>query len=58
MNAAMFHIYLNNLFENLRHYQIAGTRGKTVAYISKRLGLPYMTVRNALLRFVNAGHLW
>ena len=31
---------------------------KTVAYISKRLGLPYMTVRNALLRFVNAGHLW
>ena len=32
MNAAMFHIYLNNLFENLRHYQIAGTRGKLLTF--------------------------
>ena len=31
---------------------------RTVSDISRRLGLPYMTVRNALLRFVNAGHLW
>ncbi len=31
---------------------------RTIADVGKRLGLPWMTVRNALARFIKAGHRW
>lgn len=31
---------------------------RTIADVSKRLGVPYMTVKSALRRFIQAGHRW
>ncbi len=31
---------------------------RSISDVAKRLGLPWMTVRNALARFIEAGHRW